>query len=94
VILVNIFAGINRCDWIAEGIVRATKDLDVQVPIVVRLAGTRVDEGREILNDSGLSLIIAEDLDQAASKAVDAIVVEAQGYRESRIGAGRRGPPA
>jgi succinyl-CoA synthetase beta subunit/malate-CoA ligase subunit beta len=73
VILVNIFAGINRCDWIAEGIVRATKDLDVQVPIVVRLAGTRVDEGREILNDSGLSLTLAEDLDDAASKAVDAI---------------------
>jgi succinyl-CoA synthetase beta subunit len=69
VILVNIFAGINRCDWIAEGIVRATKDLDVQVPIVVRLAGTRVDEGREILNDSGLSLIIADDLDDAATKA-------------------------
>ena len=69
VILVNIFAGINRCDWIAEGIVRATKDLDVRVPIVVRLAGTRVDEGREILNDSGLSLMIAEDLDDAASKA-------------------------
>jgi len=73
VILVNIFAGINRCDWIAEGIVRATKDLDVQVPIVVRLAGTRVDEGREILNDSGLSLILAEDLDDAASKAAGAL---------------------
>ncbi|MFL5737609.1 MAG: ADP-forming succinate--CoA ligase subunit beta [Actinomycetota bacterium] len=69
VILVNIFAGINRCDWIAEGIVRATKDLDVQVPIVVRLAGTRVEEGRQILNDSGLSLIIADDLDDAATKA-------------------------
>jgi len=77
VILVNIFAGINRCDWIAEGIVRATKDLDVQVPIVVRLAGTRVDEGREILNDSGLSLIIAEDLDDAASKAAGALTSEA-----------------
>ena len=73
VILVNIFAGINRCDWIAEGIVRATKDLDVQVPIVVRLAGTRVDEGREILNDTGLSLILAEDLDDAASKAAGAL---------------------
>jgi succinyl-CoA synthetase beta subunit/malate-CoA ligase subunit beta len=76
VILVNIFAGINRCDWIAEGIVRATKDLDVQVPIVVRLAGTRVDEGREILNDSGLSLILAEDLDDAASKAAGALPSE------------------
>jgi succinyl-CoA synthetase beta subunit len=76
VILVNIFAGINRCDWIAEGIVQATKDLDVQVPIVVRLAGTRVDEGREILNDSGLSLILAEDLDDAASKAAGALTSE------------------
>jgi succinyl-CoA synthetase beta subunit len=76
VILVNIFAGINRCDWIAEGIVRATKDLDVQAPIVVRLAGTRVDEGREILNDSGLSLILAEDLDDAASKAAGALTSE------------------
>ncbi|MFL5767775.1 MAG: ADP-forming succinate--CoA ligase subunit beta [Actinomycetota bacterium] len=76
VILVNIFAGINRCDWIAEGIVRATKDLDVQVPIVVRLAGTGVDEGREILNDSGLSLVIAEDLDDAASKASAALSTE------------------
>jgi succinyl-CoA synthetase beta subunit/malate-CoA ligase subunit beta len=72
-ILVNIFAGINRCDWIAEGIVRATKNLDVPVPIVVRLAGTRVDEGRAILNDSGLSLTIAEDLDDAAAKAVEAV---------------------
>jgi succinyl-CoA synthetase beta subunit len=72
VILVNIFAGINRCDWIAEGIVRATKDLDMTVPIVVRLAGTRVDEGRQILNDSGLTLTLAEDLDDAAGKAVDA----------------------
>ncbi|MDP9301098.1 MAG: ADP-forming succinate--CoA ligase subunit beta [Actinomycetota bacterium] len=71
-ILVNIFAGINRCDWIAEGIVRATKDLDVSVPIVVRLAGTRVEEGRRILNESGLALTIAADLDDAAAKAVAA----------------------
>jgi succinyl-CoA synthetase beta subunit len=73
VILVNIFAGINRCDWIAEGIVRATKDLDVQVPIVVRLAGTRVDEGRRLLDDSGLALTQAEDLDDAAARAVEAL---------------------
>jgi succinyl-CoA synthetase beta subunit len=71
-ILVNIFAGINRCDWIAEGIVRATKDLNVSLPIVVRLAGTRVEEGRQILNESGLDLTIAADLDDAAAKAVSA----------------------
>jgi succinyl-CoA synthetase beta subunit/malate-CoA ligase subunit beta len=72
-ILVNIFAGINRCDWIAQGIVQATRELEVSVPIVVRLAGTRVEEGQRILNDSGLALTIAEDLDDAAAKAVSAV---------------------
>jgi len=74
-ILVNIFAGINRCDWIAEGVVRATRDQEIDVPIVVRLAGTNVDEGRRILAESGLSLITAEDLDDAAAKAVAALGV-------------------
>jgi malate-CoA ligase subunit beta len=69
-ILVNIFAGINRCDWIAEGVVQATRDQEVGVPIVVRLAGTNVDEGRAILSGSGLDLIQADDLDDAARKAV------------------------
>ncbi len=73
VIFVNIFAGINRCDWIAEGVVQATRDQRIDVPIVVRLAGTNVDEGRRILQESGLALIIAEDLDDGAAKAVAAL---------------------
>ncbi len=72
-ILVNIFAGINRCDWIAQGVVQATRDQAITVPVVVRLAGTNVDEGRAILDESGLDLIQAEDLDDAASKAVAAV---------------------
>jgi succinyl-CoA synthetase beta subunit/malate-CoA ligase subunit beta len=71
-ILVNIFAGINRCDWIAEGVVQATREQEVGVPVVVRLAGTNVDEGRRILDASGLELIQADDLDDAAAKAVAA----------------------
>jgi malate-CoA ligase subunit beta len=71
-ILVNIFAGINRCDWIAQGVVRAASDQRIEVPVVVRLAGTNVDEGRRILRESGLSLIQAQDLDDAAAKAVAA----------------------
>jgi succinyl-CoA synthetase beta subunit/malate-CoA ligase subunit beta len=73
VIFVNIFAGINRCDWIAEGVVQATRDQQISVPVVVRLAGTNVDEGRRILEASGLALIIAEDLDDGAAKAVAAL---------------------
>jgi succinyl-CoA synthetase beta subunit len=71
-ILVNIFAGINRCDWIAQGVVQATRDQDIEVPVIVRLAGTNVEEGRRILDASGLDLIQAEDLDDAAEKAVAA----------------------
>jgi succinyl-CoA synthetase beta subunit/malate-CoA ligase subunit beta len=71
-ILVNIFAGINRCDWIAQGVVQATRDQSIDVPVIVRLAGTNVQEGRAILDESGLSLIQAEDLDDAARKAVAA----------------------
>jgi succinyl-CoA synthetase beta subunit len=69
-ILVNIFAGINRCDWIAQGVVQATRDQRIDVPVIVRLAGTNVDEGRRILDASGLELIQADDLDDAAAKAV------------------------
>jgi succinyl-CoA synthetase beta subunit/malate-CoA ligase subunit beta len=76
-ILVNIFAGINRCDWIAQGVVQATRDQDVRVPVIVRLAGTNVEAGRRILDESGLALIQAEDLDDAASKAVASIPVGA-----------------
>jgi succinyl-CoA synthetase beta subunit len=72
-ILVNIFAGINRCDWIAEGIVQATRDQRIDVPVVARLAGTNVEEGRRILTDSGLAVIQADDLDDAATKAVLAV---------------------
>jgi succinyl-CoA synthetase beta subunit len=71
-ILVNIFAGINRCDWIATGIVQATRDQEIGHPLVVRLAGTNVEEGRRILEESGLDLITAENLDDAAAKAVAA----------------------
>jgi succinyl-CoA synthetase beta subunit len=76
-ILVNIFAGINRCDWIAQGVVQATRDQDVRVPVIVRLAGTNVEEGRKILDLSGLELIQADDLDDAARKAVAALAVVA-----------------
>ncbi|MGH2595251.1 MAG: ADP-forming succinate--CoA ligase subunit beta, partial [Actinomycetota bacterium] len=72
-ILVNIFAGINRCDWIAQGVVQATRDQAIDVPVIVRLAGTNVEEGRAILDASELSLIQAEDLDDAAAKAVAAV---------------------
>ncbi len=69
-ILVNIFAGINRCDWIAQGLIQACGQLNIQVPLVVRLAGTNVEEGRQILAESGLAFITAENLDAAAAKAV------------------------
>lgn len=72
-ILVNIFAGINRCDWIAKGLIQACDSLKIKVPLIVRLAGTNVDEGRRILNESGLTFITADNLDAAAAKAVDAV---------------------
>jgi malate-CoA ligase subunit beta len=71
-VLVNIFAGINRCDWVAKGVVQACETVDVKVPLVVRLAGTNVEEGRKILAESGLQLITAETLAEAADKAVAA----------------------
>ena len=69
-ILVNIFAGINRCDWIAEGVVHAVKSIDLKVPLVVRLSGTNVEQGKQILIDSGLPIIMADTLKEAADKAV------------------------
>lgn len=72
-ILVNIFAGINRCDWIAEGIVQALKRNPVEVPVVVRLAGTNVEEGRKILSRSGLAIIRANTLAEAADRVVRAV---------------------
>jgi succinyl-CoA synthetase beta subunit len=69
-ILVNIFGGIVRCDLIAEGIISAVKEVGVEVPVVVRLEGTNVKKGRELLANSGLDIIAAEDLTDAARKAV------------------------
>ena len=71
-ILVNIFGGIVRCDLIAEGIVSAVKEVGVSVPVVVRLEGTNVDKGRQLLADSGLDIIAAKDLTDAAKKVVAA----------------------
>ena len=70
--LVNIFAGINRCDWVAEGVVQAVRKIDLKIPLVVRLSGTNVNEGRKILKESGLPIIMADTLEEAADKAVAA----------------------
>jgi succinyl-CoA synthetase beta subunit len=72
-ILVNIFGGIMRCDVIAEGVVAAVKEVGLKVPLVVRLEGTNVNEGKQILRDSKLNVIPADDLDDAAQKIVAAI---------------------
>jgi succinyl-CoA synthetase beta subunit len=72
-ILVNIFGGIMRCDIIAEGVVAAVKEVGLEVPLVVRLEGTNVDLGKEILRTSGLDVTPADDLDDAAQKIVAAI---------------------
>ncbi|MFY0623832.1 MAG: malate--CoA ligase subunit beta [Pelagimonas sp.] len=71
-VLVNIFAGINRCDWVAEGVVQALKEVQVDVPVVVRLAGTNVEEGQKILANSGLPVIRASTLMEAAERSVGA----------------------
>ena len=72
-ILINIFGGIMRCDVLAHGVVDAAKEINISVPLVVRLAGTNFEEGKEILDNSGLKLISAENLDDAAKKIVEAI---------------------
>ena len=72
-ILINIFGGIMRCDVLAQGVVDAAKEINMSVPLVVRLAGTNFKEGEEILDNSGLKLISAENLDDAAKKIVEAI---------------------
>ena len=76
-ILVNIFAGINRCDWVAEGVVKAMTELEVGVPVVVRLAGTNVEEGRRILAESDVKLTTAETLAEAGERAVASVSREA-----------------
>jgi len=73
VILINIFAGINRCDWVAEGIVQALEKIEIKVPIVIRLAGTNVDKGNKILKESKIKYIEANTLEDAANKAVKAL---------------------
>ena len=72
-ILINIFGGIMRCDILAQGVVDAAKEINISVPLVVRLAGTNFKEGKRILDNSGLKLISAENLDDAAQKIVEAI---------------------
>ncbi|ESR24058.1 ADP-forming succinate--CoA ligase subunit beta [Lutibaculum baratangense] len=72
-ILVNIFGGIMRCDVIAEGVVAAVKEVGLKVPLVVRLEGTNVDLGKKIINESGLDVVAADDLDDAAQKIVAAV---------------------
>ena len=72
-ILINIFGGIMRCDVLAHGVVDAAKEINIKVPLVVRLAGTNFKEGKKILDNSGLKLISAENLDDAAKKIVEAI---------------------
>tara|TARA_B100001029_G_scaffold153911_1_gene137803 strand:- start:40 stop:555 length:516 start_codon:yes stop_codon:yes gene_type:complete len=72
-ILINIFGGIMRCDILAQGVVDAAKEIKIEVPLVVRLAGTKFEEGKKILDNSGLKIISASDLSDAAKKIVQAI---------------------
>src|SRR3546814_6278884 len=69
-IFVNIFGGIVRCDMIAEGIIAAVKEVDVKVPVIVRLEGTNVEEGKALLQSSGLAITPADDINDGAKKAV------------------------
>ena len=72
-IFVNIFGGIMRCDFIAEGIITAAKEIELDIPLIVRLAGTNVDLGKKMLSESGLDLITADDMDSGARKSVGAV---------------------
>ena len=72
-ILLNIFAGINRCDWVATGVVQAMQDQNIKEPVIIRLSGTNVELGQKIIDDSGLPFIVAKDLDEAARKSVEAV---------------------
>jgi malate-CoA ligase subunit beta len=78
-VLVNIFAGINRCDWVAEGVVQAWHEVKMTLPLIVRLAGTNVDAGNRILKESGIPIIAAETLADAAAKAVQAASLKTGG---------------
>ncbi|MFT7461302.1 MAG: malate-CoA ligase subunit beta [Planctomycetota bacterium] len=70
--VVNIFAGINRCDWVADGVVQALSKIDLKMPLIVRLSGTNQEEGRRILKESGLAIIMADTLQDVAEEAVKA----------------------
>ena len=72
-ILINIFGGIMRCDVLAQGVVDAAKEVKIEVPLIVRLAGTKFEEGKKILDNSGLKIISASDLSDAAKKVVESI---------------------
>ena len=72
-ILINIFGGIMRCDIIAEGVIAAVKEMGLKVPLVVRLEGTNVEAGKKIIRESGLNVLSADDLDDAAQKIVKAV---------------------
>jgi malate-CoA ligase subunit beta len=85
-ILVNIFAGINRCDWVAQGVVPAARETQLQIPLVVRLAGTNVEEGRRILKESGLPIVTADTLAEAADRVVNSL----NAYRASHSSASSR----
>jgi succinyl-CoA synthetase beta subunit len=87
-ILVNIFAGINRCDWVAQGVVQAAREIELQIPLVVRLAGTNVEEGRRILKESNLPIITADSLAEAADRVVGAL----KSSRTGRSAAGNGQP--
>ena len=72
-VLINIFGGIMRCDVLAQGVVDAARELKISVPLVVRMQGTNVEQGRKILADSGLTIISAETMAEAAEKIVEAV---------------------
>jgi succinyl-CoA synthetase beta subunit len=72
-VLINIFGGIMRCDVLAQGVVEAAREVKLSVPLVVRMEGTNVDEGRRILKDSGIEVIAATDMADAARRVVEAI---------------------
>ncbi|CAG8785381.1 15361_t:CDS:2, partial [Cetraspora pellucida] len=84
-ILVNIFGGIMRCDIIAQGIIQATSQLSLSIPVIVRLQGTEVDAAKKLIAESGLRIISTDDLDEAASKAVQLSKI-IQLAREANIG--------
>ena len=72
-LLVNIFGGIMRCDIIAEGVIAAAKELKIEIPLVVRLEGTKVEEGKKLMSESGIDIIAADNLSDAAKKIVSSV---------------------